>query len=350
MTSAASEFPDLFRALWPEHGATPLLTLPALAEHCGVGWIGVKDESARPLGNFKSLGGACGVLTALARATSSPSLAALLAADRSSGPLPRLICASDGNHGLGVAAAAERVGAPARIYLHAGVPEARVRRIRARGAEVVFTPGTYDDAVEAAVAAAATGAGLLVPDTSDDPANPVVAGVMAGYDLIAEELAAQLGDAAPTHLFVQAGVGGLAAALAEGLSRRLERAPKIVAVEPESAACVAAALASGGLPQLEGDLLTAAEMLSCGRASAPALAVLRDRGALAIGVDEATLIAAPAQLAAHGGPATTPSGAAGLAGLVRALPGSDRAQALGVEAQSRVLLIVTEGPIPETDQ
>jgi diaminopropionate ammonia-lyase len=112
--------------------------------------------------------------------------------------------------------------------------------------------------------------------------------------------------------------------------------------EPEAAACVAAALAAGRPVPVGGPLETAADMLSCGEASAPALAVLRRHGADALAVSEAGLLAAPGFLQAHGGPATTPSGAAGLAGLRAALadPALARRAALGPE--SRVLLLITE--------
>jgi diaminopropionate ammonia-lyase len=345
MTSAASDLSKLCAVLWPGQGPTPLVELPALARDCGVAWIGAKDEGRRPLGSFKSLGGTCGSLLTLARITGAPNVEALL---RPGGghALPTLICASDGNHGLAVAAAGARVGTPARIYLHPGVPQARVRRIREQGAQVVIVEGTYDDAVTQAAAAAAAGQGLLIPDTSDDPDCPVVADVMAGYDVLAAELAGQLGPERPTHLFVQAGVGGLAAALAAGLAARLSPSPRTVVVEPARAACVSAALAAGRLRQLDGDLETAAEMLSCGLASAPALAVLRRHDAVAVAVDEAALEAGPRRLAESGGPVTTPSGAAGLAGLLAAVPGSAQGHAFGVSAESRILLIVTEGPVP----
>ncbi|WP_309092692.1 pyridoxal-phosphate dependent enzyme, partial [Phenylobacterium sp.] len=256
---------------------------------------------------------------------------------------PTLICASDGNHGLAVAEGARLAGAAARIFLPADLPPVRSERIRACGAEVALVQGDYDDAVEAALQAAAGGAGLLIPDTSGDPDDPVVADVMSGYDLMAEEIAGQL-EAPPTHVFLQAGVGGLAAALAEGLARRLPDGPRVVVVEPDRAACVGSALQAGRLVQLEGDLHTSAEMLSCGRASAPALRILLRHGAQAVAVEEDVLEAAPDALTAHGGPRSTPSGAAGLAGLLRAADDQPLRQALGLTAASRVLLVASEAP------
>jgi diaminopropionate ammonia-lyase len=341
-----TDIAGLFDRLWPGQAPTPLVELPQLARLCGVARVIVKDESRRPLGNFKSLGGTYAALNALAREMGEPTIAALLDADRAPRALPRLICASAGNHGLAVAAAAEKAGTAARIYLYPGVSEVRVQRLADRGAELVWVAGGYDDAVEAAARAAAAGDGLLIADISERTDDPALADVMAGYDLIGEEIAHQAPalDGPPTHLFVQAGVGGLAGALAQGLRERLSPPPRIVVVEPAAARCVAAGLAAGRPVRLDGDPSSTAAMLACGQASAPALEMLLRQQALAIGVDEAQLADAVRALAEAGGPATTPSGATGLAGLMAARPGSAAAADLGLTAQSVVLLIVTEGP------
>lgn len=346
MDSATSSPVDVIaadlRALDPGYAPTPLLNLPRLADRLGVAQVLAKDEGRRTLGSFKSLGGTYAGLRALARA-SGMQVADLLAA-RPQGQ-PTLVCASDGNHGLAVAAAARAAGAPARVFLHERVPQGRARRIEDQGAEVVWVAGTYDDAVAAAAAAARQGAGILVADTTDDPNDPVVHDVMAGYGVMAAEIREQAdvaGHARPTHLFVQAGVGGLAAAMAEGLSGWMASPGRIVAVEPEKAACLAAALAVNALVRVPGDLRTAAEMLSCGEASAPALALLRSHDARVVTVSEPGLLDAPGVLAAHDGPATTPSGAAGLAGVITALADPGRVRDLGLDRSSRILLLITE--------
>jgi diaminopropionate ammonia-lyase len=115
---------------------------------------------------------------------------------------------------------------------------------------------------------------------------------MAGYGVITAEIRRQVetaGHERPTHLFVQAGVGGLAAAMADGLLAWMAPPAAVVVVEPASAACVTAALAENRLFRVPGELETSAEMLSCGEASAPALAVLRRYGVRAVTVSEASL-------------------------------------------------------------
>jgi diaminopropionate ammonia-lyase len=341
---AETESPATLLRHCPAYAATPLLDLPALAAALGVAGVLIKDEGRRPLGSFKALGGTYAGLRALARAAGFPAEALLEpAGDRPA--LPALVCASAGNHGLSVAAAARLAGTRARVFMSETISAPRAARIAAKGAEVVRVPGGFDDAVRAAIEAARAAGDLLIPDTSNDPGDPVVADVMAGYGVIAGEIRAELAASprlAPMHLFVQAGVGGLAAAMTAGLCAALAPPAKIVVVEPESAACVAAGLRAGRPARVEGSVESSAEMLACGEASAPALAVLLRHDVEALAVAEPALRAAPAFLREHNGPATTPSGATGLAGLSAALADPRLAARFALTRESRVLLVVSE--------
>lgn len=342
----AQRFPEAAR-IWADYRPTRLIERPALAHRTSVRRVFVKVEGDRPLGNFKVLGGMVAGLRALARAVGAADLN-LDGVRRVT--LPRLICASDGNHGLAVAAAAKRAGARASIFLPVGVSRARAARIEAMGGEIAWISGTYDDAVRDAAAVAARGEGLLIPDTSPDPNDEVVKDVMAGYALLTREIVSQFRDEVgdhPSHVFVQAGVGGLAAAIADGLQEILQDPKQLLVVEPETAACVALALALGHPERIGGDLKTAAGMLSCGLASAPALKVLQRHDARSVIVPEALLETAVIALREAGGPETTPSGAAGLAGLlhVAAHPALRAEHRLGPD--SSVLLVATEGALRE---
>jgi hypothetical protein len=189
---------------------TPLLDLPRLAARLGVAKVLAKDESRRMLGNFKSLGGTYAALRALARAMGTGKIER---PDPTCAPgvLPTLICASDGNHGLAVAAAARLAGTASHVFLHSGVSAGRARRIVAQGAAITWVQGCYDDAVETAAVAARAGAGILVADTAADVTDPVIEDVMTGYSVIAMEIRRQVktaGHRRPTHISVQAGVGG----------------------------------------------------------------------------------------------------------------------------------------------
>jgi diaminopropionate ammonia-lyase len=264
---------------------------------------------------------------------------------KSARKLPRLICASEGNHGLAVAAAANKAGSKAMVFLPREVSPARAARIEAFGAEIVRIDGTYDDAVAAAEAAAERGDGLLIADTSSDPDSPVVNDVMTGYCMLAGELMDQFRERSlerPTHLFVQAGVGGLAAAMVDGLQNLLRPPHRFVTVEPDAAPCVARALQAGEPTLIEGNLHTSASMLACGLASAPALRILQRHSVASLLVSDIQLRVAAVELRNAGGPATTESGAAGLAGLLQVAARNELRSLHRLDEDSVVLLIATE--------
>jgi diaminopropionate ammonia-lyase len=208
--------------------------------------------------------------------------------------------------------------------------------------------GTYDDAVIAAREAARRGEGLLIADTSEHDDDEIVGDVLAGYEILATELRSQIrqqGIQAPSHVFVQAGVGGLAAALAKGFVEHVD-GMKIVIVEPAAAACVAEGLKKAQPVRIAGRLETAAEMLSCGVASASALAILKLYDVECLSVREPDLVQAPEILLSNGGPRTTASGAAGVAGLLAATSAPELRERYGLTRESRILLIATEDLAP----
>lgn len=326
--------------------ATPFVSAPQLSELCNLESVWIKNEAARPLGNFKILGGAAAGLKALAKRANCT--VEELIERRAAMGLPALICASDGNHGLAVATGAAAANARAIIVLHDSVPEARRDRITATGAEIVTVHGTYDDAVEHAIMLASTNGFLLVPDTSDEVNDPVVADVMQGYGQICQEIVSSLANqqaSTPTHVFVQAGVGGLAAAMCEGIGNRLASPRRFIVVEPEHAACVRHALAFGKIERIRGSLETTAEMLSCGRASASAMAVLQQHRASCLTVSDDELDNAVPLLFDATGIRSTPSGAAGVAGLLKAARDPALRDAYLLSEASNVLLICTEAAV-----
>lgn len=326
--------------------STPLKSAPLLAAHFKLGRVWVKDETVRPLGNFKILGGASAGLKSLA-AWANCTVEELIE-NRGKMTLPALICASDGNHGLAVATGAAAAGARATIVLHELVPEGRRERIAATGATIVVVPGTYDDAVDHAVLLASADDAILIPDTSDDPDDPTVADVMKGYEQISREIIDALAEPkapAPSHVFVQAGVGGLAAAMCLGIGSKLSVPGRVAVVEPSAAACVHHALSTGRIERIEGSLETSAEMLSCGLASAAAVAILRQHGAASVTVSENELDDAVSLLFGATGIRSTPSGAAGLAGLVNVCSNPTLREEFQLSEKSEVLLICSEADV-----
>ncbi|TIT32269.1 MAG: diaminopropionate ammonia-lyase [Mesorhizobium sp.] len=349
---AGADTVERFLARRDNHLATPLHALPALAGELGLAALHVKDEGFRlGLGSFKALGGAYAVFRLVLEEASKRLGRSVDVGDldrpevRSVAATMTVACATDGNHGRSVAQGAELVGAKAAIFVHAGVSDERVAAIARYGAEMIRVDGNYDDSVRQAARIAAEKGWTVVSDTSWPGYERIPGLVMQGYTAIVREALRQLSDP-PTHVFVQAGVGGIAAAIAGHLAIVLgEARPVFTVVEPARAACVFGAAKAGHPVKIAHGEATVMAMLECYEASPVAWRVLARVADAFMTVDEDDAVAVMRRLARPTGndPAIVAgeSGGVGLAGLIRAMAGH-KAE-LGLDANSRVLVINTEG-------
>lgn len=340
---------------WPGHAATPLVDLPRLADALGLAAIHYKDEGPRfGLGSFKALGGAYAGARAIqralaSRAESAPPLDAISAGDRAADARQiTLTSATDGNHGRSVAWGARRFGARCRIYVHAEVSAARVAAIEAFGAEVRRIDGDYDASVVRCREDAAREGLLVVSDTAWPGYVEPPRDVMAGYGLMCREIAEQLA-APPTHLFVQGGVGGLAAAVIAAFRYAWgDDAPRPVIVESERAACLFESARSGAPTTVTIIEETVMAGLSCGEPSPLAWPIIDAFARDFLTLGDAAIGPAVRRLARplDGDPAIEAgeSGAAGFAALMLAAADEALRGALALGPDARVLLLGTEGP------
>jgi diaminopropionate ammonia-lyase len=300
----------------PGFAATPLRTL----DQAEGPTILIKDERDRMgLGAFKAVGGIHAVATLLA--------------ERSD--IPTFVCASAGNHGYAVATGARLLGAKARIHLSRSTPAPFVARLQLAGAEGVISDARYDELLLEARADAAASGAILLSDTADTLDDRPPALVMEGYTIIAEELRAvfEVSGRWPTDVYLQAGVGGLAAAMAHMIRANWRMQPRIVIVEPDAAPCLAASALAGRPVRVEGPDSVMGR-LDCKAPSVLAHAVLARCDVEYATVSDTAARTAADRLAFAGLP-TTPSGAAGFAALLAAAPAQD----------TRPLIILTEGPL-----
>ncbi len=337
-----------------DNAPTPLHALPGLAAELGIAALHVKDEGFRlGLGSFKALGGAYAVIRLVLEEAKyrlgrpvdfadlrQPEVQAVAAG-------MTFACATDGNHGRSVAQGAQLVGAQAAIFVHGGVSEERVAAIARFGAQMRRVAGTYDDSVVEAARIAAENGWIVVSDTSWDGYERIPGLVMQGYTVLVREALRQL-PAPPTHVFVQAGVGGVAAAVAAHLSLVLgEARPVFTVVDPARAACIFAAAKAGQPVKLAHGEPTVMAMLECYDPSPLALRVLYRVADAFMTVEDQEAVAAMNRLASPvaGDPAIVAgeSGCAGLAGVLAALRDPATRSALKLDATSRIWVINTEG-------
>ena len=333
---------------WPDYAPTPLADLPDAARMLDLGVVRIKDEAGRfGLGSFKALGGAYAVFCVLADALSRQGLTGIDAgalmggAHHAAAQAVTVTCATDGNHGRSVAWGARRFGCRCVIFVHPGVSPARREAMAAFGAEVRQTAGNYDDSVRTAAAEAERHGWSVVSDTSWPGFTEIPREVMQGYRLMPDEAMEQWAGPPPSHVFIQAGVGGVAASVsvqlrAQGVDARL------VVVEPTRAACLFRSAEAGVRTAIPGALDTIMAGLACGEPSLIAWQELDRAAAAFMTVPDAAAVEAMRALAPQGVVAGE-SGAAGFAALTLAARDGAARAALGLGPDSRVLLFNCEG-------
>lgn len=339
---------------WPDYRPTPLHRLPGLARTLGLGDVLYKDEALRfGLKSFKALGGAYAAARAVAGELhrrghprpAAPDVMAGRCAEAARGLT--ITSATDGNHGRSVAWAARRIGCRAVIFIHETVSEARRAAIAAYGAEVVRVPGGYDDSVRHAFAEARRQHWIVVQDTGGSDYRDVPADITYGYGVLAREAIAQVGEP-PSHVLVQAGVGGLASAVCAAFWMAWgARRPQFIVLEPAKADCVFQSLAAGRPTVVTGDLETVMAGLSCGVVSDLAWDILKHGADGAIAIDDAAALEGMRRLARpeKGDPVIVAGECSGgaVGALIALKDRPDLRGQLGIDARSRVLLIGTEG-------
>ena len=270
-----------FHQGFPQYAPTPLAGLPATAKALGLGTIYVKDESFRfGLNAFKVLGGSFAIGKYLAETLGAAPDYALLTATETKARLDGLtfVTATDGNHGRGVAWAARQFGFRSVVYMPRGSARERLENIRAEGAEASITELNYDDAVRLANTHAEKYGWVMVQDTAWEGYEDIPTWIMQGYTTMGLEAIEQLPEK-PTHIFLQAGVGSMAGAIA-GLfaSRYGEDRPIITIVEPNKADCLyrTAQADDGRRHFVTGDMDTIMAGLACGEPCSIGWQVLAD--------------------------------------------------------------------------
>ena len=352
-----------FHESFPQYSKTPLASLDQMAGYLGLDSIYVKDESYRfGLNAFKVLGGSFSMARYIAKETGKkvedlPYNVLTSEALKKEFGQATFFTATDGNHGRGVAWAANKLGQKAVVFMPKGSTKTRLQNILDENAQATIEEVNYDECVRMAAAAAKeTPHGVVVQDTAWDGYEEIPSWIMQGYGTMAMEADEQLsedGCGRPTHVFIQAGVGSLAGAVQGYFANRYpENPPKVIVVEAESAACLykGAAKKDGSIQIVDGDMPTIMAGLACGEPNTLSWDILKNH------VD--TFTACPDWVARKGmrmlsaplkGDPQVISGESGaapfglLASLMTMEEYKDLREHLELDRDSKVLLFSTEG-------
>ena len=347
---------QVFHEALPEYAPTALVPLPELAENLGIKAAFIKDESSRfGLKAFKGLGGSYAVFRAVCdrlgldyRETSFSELQS----DKVHRQIAELhfVTATDGNHGKGVAWAAAKLGCHAHVYLPKGSVQARAQAIRDIGnTEAVITEWGYDDTVRYAAKLADEQGWVLIQDTSWPGYEDIPRAIIQGYTTMCREASEQLEELglAPTHVFLQAGVGAMAGGVLGWLRNRYPDSDLTAAiVEPTEAACIfeSVAAADGKMHPAAGSGRTIMAGLNCGEVCPLTWPILRCQADAwfscpdQVAIQGMRLLNRADVISGESGAVT-----AGLASLMAQDAFADVKQALKLNRDSVLLLFSTEG-------
>jgi len=348
-----------FHRSFPNYSETPLVNLSRLADYFGIKGIFVKDESFRfDLDSFKVLGGSYAIARYISRQLGIENINyEMLVSDgtkEKSGDIT-FYTATDGNHGRGIAWAANRLRQKSVVLMPRGSSKTRFQHIFREGADVTITELNYDDAVRRASKMASKDPnGVVVQDTAWEGYEEIPGWVMQGYGTMSHESFTQLNAAGvkrPTHIFIQAGVGSLAGSVMGYYTNLFpENPPVMVVVEASAADCLYISNLAGKLVGVKGNLNTIMAGLACGEGNTVSWEILKNHAQF--------FVSAPDWVSSRGmrvlavplkGDEKVISGESGAvtAGLLFTLLRDDEYRdfrdALGLNSESVVLLFSTEG-------
>ena len=320
---------------WNNYLPTPLISLNKLNEKLKLNKIFYKDESKRfHLKSFKALGGAYAVEKIII------------------GNNKKVIStATAGNHGRSVAWGSQKNGLECKIFISEFVSESRAKVMRSFGADVIRVKGNYEDSLNECIQESNKNGWQIVQDVAWEDYKLVPKLTMAGYSVMMKEISEQIKNEKISHVILQAGVGGMAAAMIAGIARYLDYIPKIIIVEPDSAACVLESIKAGKIEKISIEKESIMGGMSCGEVSLVPWQILKDSVHFCVTVSDDYISKTVKNLANKhfsdekiiGGECSTP----GITSLVGLSNDNEIREKINLNKSSNVLLFGCEGDADE---
>jgi diaminopropionate ammonia-lyase len=320
---------------WNNYSPTPLILLNKLSKELNIKKVFYKDESKRfHLKSFKALGGAYAV-EKVAKGNKEIVIST----------------ATAGNHGRSVAWGSKKLGLKCKIFISEHVSESRAEVMRNFGADVIRVKGNYENSLNECIKQSNQNTWQIVQDVAWQDYKLVPKLTMAGYSVMMKEISEQINNQQISHVILQAGVGGMAAAMVAGIARYLNHVPKIVIVEPESAACVLESIKTGKIEKISIKKESLMGGMSCGEVSLVPWQILKNSVSYCVTVSDNYIAKTVKSLAncefsdekVIGGECSTP----GIISLVGLCNNSEIKKKINLNEESNVLLFGCEGDADE---
>jgi diaminopropionate ammonia-lyase len=316
---------------WDNYTPTPLLKLNKLNDELKLNNIYYKDEDKRfELKSFKALGGAFAVYK-IANEKKNITVST----------------ATAGNHGRSVAWGAQRLGLKCKIFISEFVSESRAEAMRNLNAEVIIVKGNYDNSLKECIEQSNKNNWEIVQDVSWEGYKEVPKLIMAGYTIMVKEIIDEIDQNSITHVFLQAGVGGMAAAIIAGFAKLSKNIPQFIVVEPENADCVFQSIKNNKPTTVDITKETVMGGMSCGDVSTIAWEILKNSTNYCLTISDEAISTAVALLAEArlsdekiiGGECAVP----GVIALIGSFNNKEYLNKLKLNEKSNVLLFGCEG-------
>jgi len=316
---------------WKSYSPTPLIRLNKLDKELKLKNIYYKDEDKRfDLKSFKALGGAFAVYK--------------IASEKKN---ITVSTATAGNHGRSVAWGAQRLGLQCKIFISENVSESRAAAMRDLGADVIRVKGNYDNSLKECIEQSSKNKWEIVQDVSWEGYKEVPKLIMAGYTIMIKEILDEIDSNSITHVFLQAGVGGMAAAMIAGFAKLSNKIPKFIVIEPENADCVFKSIQNNKPTSIDIKKETVMGGMSCGDVSSIAWEILKNSTNYCMTIPDNAISTAIALLAESrfsdekiiGGECAVP----GLIALIGSFNNKKYLDKLELNSESNVLLFGCEG-------
>tara|TARA_B100000131_G_scaffold289334_1_gene301288 strand:+ start:149 stop:1276 length:1128 start_codon:yes stop_codon:yes gene_type:complete len=320
---------------WDNYSPTPLISLNKLNDKLKLNKIFYKDESKRfHLKSFKALGGAYAVEKII------------------KGNDKKVIAtATAGNHGRSVAWGSQKNNLECKIFISEFVSESRAQVMRSFGADVIRVKGNYEDSLNECIKQSKKNNWQIVQDVAWEDYKLVPKLTMAGYSVMMKEVSEQITSEKISHVILQAGVGGMAAAMVAGIARYLDHIPQIIIVEPDSAACVLESIKKGKIEKISIEKESIMGGMSCGEVSLVPWEILKNSVHFCVTVSDDYISKTIKYLANKefseekiiGGECSTP----GIASLIGLSNDHEIKKKISLNENSNVLLFGCEGDADE---
>jgi len=320
---------------WDDYSPTPLISLNKLSKKLKLNKIFYKDESKRfHLKSFKALGGAY----AVEKVTKGNKDVVISTA-------------TAGNHGRSVAWGSKKLGLKCKIFISEYVSESRAEVMRSFGADVIRVKGNYENSLDECIKQTNQNNWQIVQDVAWHDYKLVPKLTMAGYSVMMKEISEQINNQQISHVILQAGVGGMAAAMVAGIAGYLNNVPKVIIVEPESAACVLESIKTGKIEKISIEKESLMGGMSCGEVSLVPWQILKNSVSYCVTVSD-NYISKTVKLLANcefsdekiiGGECSTP----GIISLVSLCNEIEIRKKINLNENSNILLFGCEGDADE---